>query len=126
MSEPDHDMQSLMEDADPSFDAVMTCVFGIQAHETRTYLTLLDHPGSTAEELATVLERDRSNVNRSLTALLEKGLVDRDRRLLDPGGYVYQYTAVPLPEAKEDLHEALDAWTETVHRVIEEFEPERD
>jgi predicted transcriptional regulator len=90
MSEPDHDMASLMESADPAFDAVMTCVFGIQEHETRTYLTLLDHPGTTAEELADVLERDRSNVNRSLTTLLDKGLVNRDRRLLDPGGYVYQ------------------------------------
>ena len=124
MSDPDHDMASLMEDADPSFDAVMTCVFGIQEHETRTYLTLLDHPGTTAEELADVLDRDRSNVNRSLTALLDKGLVQRDRRLLDPGGYVYQYTAVPLPEAKEMLHDALDAWTETVHGVIDEFEAE--
>jgi len=124
MAEPDPDMRSLMEDADPSFDAVMTCVFGIQAHETRTYFTLLEHPGSTAEELADVLDRDRSNVNRSLTTLLEKGLVERDRRLLDPGGYVYQYTALPLPEAKERLHEALDDWTETVHGVIEAFEPE--
>jgi len=122
MSEPDHDMASLMEAANPAFDAVMTCVFGIQEHETRTYLTLLDHPGTTAEELADVLDRDRSNVNRSLTALLDKGLVKRDRRLLDPGGYVYQYTAVPLPEAKEMLHDALDAWTETVHGVIDEFE----
>ncbi|WP_248517365.1 helix-turn-helix domain-containing protein [Salinarchaeum laminariae] len=122
MSEPDHDMASLMEASDPAFDAVMTCVFGIQEHETRTYLALLDRPGTTAEELADVLDRDRSNVNRSLTALLEKGLVSRDRRLLDPGGYVYQYTAVPLPEAKGLLHEALDAWTETVHGVIDEFD----
>ncbi|AGN01384.1 putative DNA binding protein [Salinarchaeum sp. Harcht-Bsk1] len=126
MSEPDHDMRSLMEAADPSFDAVMTCVFGIQQHETRTYLTLLDHPGTTAEELADVLDRDRSNVNRSLTALLDKGLVKRDRRLLDPGGYVYQYTAVPLPDAKAMLHDALDAWTETVHGVIDEFEAESE
>ncbi|GAB3689262.1 hypothetical protein GCM10028857_24390 [Salinarchaeum chitinilyticum] len=123
MSDPDHDMASLMETADPEFDAVMTCVFGIQEHETRTYLTLLEQPGTTAEEIADVLDRDRSNVNRSLTTLLEKGLVTRNRRLLDPGGYVYQYTAVPLPEAKELLHEALDAWTEAVHGAIEEFEP---
>lgn len=126
MSSPDHDMRSLMEAADPDFEAVMSCVFGIQEHETRSYLTLLDYPGSTAEELAGELDRDRSNVNRSLTALLEKGLVERERRLLDPGGYVYQYTAVPLPEAKELLHEALDAWAENVHDVIEAFDGNRE
>ncbi|GAA0667616.1 helix-turn-helix domain-containing protein [Natronoarchaeum mannanilyticum] len=115
------DMVSLMENADPAFEDVMTCVFGIQDHETRTYLALHDRPGSTVEELADALERDRSNVNRSLSTLLEAGLVERERRLLDSGGFVYQYTAVPLPEAKELLHDALDAWSETVHSAIDEF-----
>jgi predicted transcriptional regulator len=115
------DMRDLMEEADPEFDQVMSCVFDINDHETRTYLALLERPGSTVEELAGELDRDRSNVNRSLSTLLEKGLARRERRLLDPGGYVYQYTATPLPEAKEMLHEALDAWTENVHGAIEEF-----
>jgi len=115
------DMVSLMENADPAFEDVMTCVFGIQDHETRTYLALHDRPGSTVEELADALDRDRSNVNRSLSTLLEAGLVERERRLLDSGGFVYQYTAVPLPEAKELLHDALDAWSETVHDAIDEF-----
>jgi len=120
-SEPAQDLGELMETADPEFTEVMTCVFGIQAHETRTYLELLDHPGSTVEELAEELDRDRSNVNRSLTTLREKGLVERERRLLDPGGYVYQYTAKPLPEAKSMLHDALDEWAEIVHGVIDGF-----
>jgi len=115
------DMADLLETDDPSFQQVLSCVFGIQEHESRTYLTLLDNPGSTVAELAETLDRDRSNVNRSLTTLLEKGLVDRQRRLLDPGGYVYQYTATDLPEAKESLHEALDEWAERVHRAIDDF-----
>jgi predicted transcriptional regulator len=119
------DMATLMENADPAFEDVMTCVFGIQDHETRTYLSLLERPGSTVEELATALDRDRSNVNRSLSTLLEAGLVRRERRLLDSGGFVYQYTAVPLPEAKELLHDALDAWSENVHGVIDEFGDDR-
>jgi predicted transcriptional regulator len=117
----DHDMRLLLETDDPEFEEVLTCVFGIQPHETRTYLSLLDHPGSTVEELAEHLERDRSNVNRSLTTLLERDLVERERRLLDPGGYVYQYTATPLPEAKAMLHEAIDGWVERVHDEIDSF-----
>ena len=115
------EMADLLETDDPGFQHVLSCVFGIQDHETRTYLTLLDRPGSTVEELAESLERDRSNVNRSLTTLMEKGLADRRRRLLDPGGYVYQYNATPLPEAKEMLHTALDQWAESVHERIDEF-----
>lgn len=114
-------MDDLIGDPDPEFRHVLACVFGIQDHESRTYLVLLEYPGSTVAELAETLDRDRSNVNRSLSTLLEKGLVERERRLLDPGGYVYQYTAVPLPEAKEMLHTALDEWVESVHTAIDEF-----
>ncbi|ADJ13584.1 putative DNA binding protein [Halalkalicoccus jeotgali B3] len=41
--------------------------------------------------------------------------------LLDSGGYVYQYTAVALPEAKERMHEALEEWNERVHERIDGF-----
>ena len=90
-------------------------MFGIGGREVRTYLALLDRPGSTVEELADALERDRSNVNRSLSRLCDLDLAYRERRLLDSGGYVYQYGADPLPEPKERLHEVLDRWTDCVH-----------
>ncbi|MFC6726551.1 helix-turn-helix domain-containing protein [Halobium palmae] len=115
------EIEELVGDADPSFEHVLACVFGVQDHESRTYLVLLDNPGSTVAELAETLDRDRSNVNRSLSTLLEKGLAERRRRLLDPGGYVYQYTATPLPEAKEMLHAALEEWVENVHAAIDGF-----
>lgn len=117
--------RDLMLDSEPGFEEVMVCVFDIQRHESRTYKVLLDHPGSTVAELADVLDRDRSNVNRSLSTLREKGLAERGRRLLDGGGHVYQYTATPLPEAKELMHETLDEWTAYVHSRIEEFGDEK-
>ena len=113
--------RELMLDEEPGLEDVLACVFDIQRHEVRTYLTLLDEPGSTVEELAGSLNRDRSNVNRSLSTLREKGLTDRERRLLDSGGHVYQYTATPLDEARELMHETLDEWTAYVHDRIDEF-----
>jgi predicted transcriptional regulator len=110
-----------MVDDEPGLEDVMSCVFDIQRHEVRTYLTLLDEPASTVKELATKLDRDRSNVNRSLSTLREKRLVRRERRLLEDGGHVYQYTATPLPEARDQMHDALDAWTQYVHDRIDSF-----
>ena len=111
----------LMATDDPDFAEVMACVFGVQTHEVRTYRTLLATPGSTVEELADALERDRSNVNRSLSTLREKGLAYRERRLLDGGGHVYQYTATPVSEARELMHDALDQWAAAVHDSIDSF-----
>jgi predicted transcriptional regulator len=113
--------RELMLGEEPGFEEVMTCVFGVQNHEVRTYLTLLDNPGSTVEELADLLDRDRSNVNRSLTTLREKNLAERERRLLDGGGHIYQYSATPVEEARELMHETLDEWTAYVHERIDEF-----
>lgn len=121
MNGPEESMEELMLIDEPEFQHVMECVFRIRDRESRTYTTLLQTPGSTVAELAEDLDRDRSNVNRSLSALKEKGLIERERRLLDSGGHVYQYTAVALPEAKERMHEAVDTWSEQVHKRIEEF-----
>ena len=117
--------RDLMATDDPDLAEVMACVFGVQTHEVRTYRTLLSIPGSTVEELAAALDRDRSNVNRSLSTLREKGLAERERRLLDGGGHVYQYTATPLEEARELMHEALDQWAAAVHDSIDEFDGDR-
>ncbi|MFC5971982.1 helix-turn-helix domain-containing protein [Halomarina salina] len=113
--------RELMVDEAPSFADVLACVFGVQHHESETYLTLLDNPGTTVAELAEVVDRDRSNVNRSLSTLREKGLAERRRRLLDGGGHVYQYTATPLDEAKGMMHETLDEWSAYVHDRIDEY-----
>ena len=113
--------RELMLDEEPVLVEVMRCVFGIQEHEARTYETLRTNPGSTVEELATELDRDRSNVNRSLSTLREKGLASRERRLLDGGGHVYQYSPTPLEEARELMHDTRDAWADYVHERIDEF-----
>jgi predicted transcriptional regulator len=121
---PDPDpsrFRDLMLDAEPGFEEVLRCVFGIQEHEARLYVELLEGPDSTVAELADVVDRDRSNVNRGLSTLREKGLADRQRRLLDSGGHVYQYRATPPEEARQLMHETLDEWAAYVHERIDEF-----
>ncbi len=118
--QPDR-FRELMLDDEPGFEDVLTCVFDVQRHEARTYLELADRPDSTVAELADVLDRDRSNVNRSLSTLRERELASRNRRLLDDGGHVYQYTATPVPDARQLMHETLDEWCAYVHERIDEF-----
>lgn len=117
--------RDLMLEGEPGFEEVMRCVFGIRTHEAKLYLELLEIPNSTIAELADRIDRDRSNVNRGCTTLLEKGLVDRHRRLLDSGGHVYQYRPTPPDEVRELMHETLNEWTAYVHERIEEFPENR-
>ncbi|SIS13474.1 helix-turn-helix domain-containing protein [Natronorubrum thiooxidans] len=123
MTDPDPELDELMRIDDPEFDRVLECVFGIHAHERRTYFALLELPGSTVTELADELDRDRSSVNRSLSTLSEKKLIERDRKILDGGGYVYQYFPTPIPDAKALMHDTVDRWATQVHERIESFDP---
>lgn len=113
--------RELMLVENPLFEDVMVCVFGIQARETETYLALLGAGEATVADLADDLDRDRSNVTRSLSALREKDLVERRRELLDGGGHIYQYEARPLDEVQALMHDELDAWTAFVHDTVESF-----
>lgn len=107
---------------DPDFDRVLECVLGIHDHERRTYRAVLDAPGSTTSELAEDLDRDRSNVSRSLSTLVQKGLVERDRKILDGGGYVYQYFPLRPHEAKRTMHRAVEEWASRAHDRIDAFD----
>ena len=113
---PEHPVALVSE---PAIEHVLECVFDIQPHEFRTYLTLVEMPGATVAELEAALDRDRSTVNRALLTLQDLGLVTRERRMLETGGYVYQYMAIPVEETRSLLHSALDRWAAIVHDRID-------
>ena len=106
----EHDGGTELCVSEPSRDDVFRTVFGLGTADVRTYDAVAEVPGSTTRELADHLDRDRSNVNRSLNRLREIGLVSRVRRLLDSGGHVYQYSVVPDRTAEDVVARAVDRW----------------
>ena len=106
---------------EPDAEAALSGVFGIDPHLHRTYGALCDHRGCTVDELAGALDRDPSNVGRSLKRLREKGLADRWRDVLATGGQVYYHTATPPSEVRAMMDEALSARTGRIREHIESF-----
>lgn len=95
---------------EPTVDEFLRAVFDLGDCDLRTYEALRRSEAATTGELADRLDRDRSNVSRSLGRLLDAGFVTRQRRILETGGQVYQYTAKP-PEAVLRLVETgVERW----------------
>lgn len=117
---PDAASETLSVD-DPELETVLRAVFDLKRSESSAYLGLLRVPDSSAAEVARELGRDRSNVNRSLRTLRERGLADRRRVLLEEGGHVYRYSPTPLPVVRERMHEALTEWTDGARDCIDDF-----
>lgn len=105
--------------SDPSISAVLQTVLGLRSRDLVIYDAVSSQPGASTKELANEVDRDRSNVNRSLTRLDDAGLVCRQRHLLNQGGYFYVYYAESGEVVRDRLTDALDQWTEAAMSTIE-------
>ncbi|MBD3160022.1 MAG: hypothetical protein GF309_14675 [Candidatus Lokiarchaeota archaeon] len=97
----------------------LCCAFGLRENEIDVYFALLSGPKS-VEELATdeSIDRDRSTVQRVLAKLLDAGLVMREEKHLERGGYYYLYRAVSEETVKHEILKQLDNWYEQTRRFL--------
>ena len=58
---------------------------------------------------------------KSLQKLMIAGLVVRDKRLIDGGGYYYAYRPVDMEEITVEMHKTIDVWYAKIKETIEEF-----
>ena len=100
----------LTEQIEPTAKDVFKTVFNLRPIDRETYRCVRANPACTTKDLASLLDRDRSNVNRSLAALREIGLVQRYRRILEPGGYFYEYRAVDADVLQSVAETAIELW----------------
>lgn len=125
---PENRGEPIVPDADinlgtfaPTMADVMDAVYDLGPAKREAFQALRANPGSTTRELSEVLDRDRSNINRSLTTLMETGLVIRRRRLLREGGYVYQYSPRSPVEVEVLMQTILTKWAEAASVRVSEF-----
>ncbi len=112
-------MQSLINMPDITADALLRCALGIRFTEIETYCILLDETPLTVQEVAQRIGKSRSNVQRLLQNLVEKGLAIRQEELMGLGGYKYFYSAVSPEKMKEAITERLEQWYQ---RMLQELD----
>ncbi|UGV40676.1 HTH domain-containing protein [Methanococcoides orientis] len=105
-------------------DDVAKCILGLKALDMDAYKCLLANGPMTAESLGEHLNRERSTAYRSLQNLISCGLVYRETKTIDIGGYFYEYVAVDPTRVKEMLKENIDQWYEKVSGLVENIDKE--
>ncbi|TFG14982.1 transcriptional regulator [Candidatus Thorarchaeota archaeon] len=96
---------------------LLCCAFGLRSSETDAYFSLLSE-AETVEEVASKIGRDRSTTQKILGDLFKKGLVTRDTKYFDRGGYYYVYKAISTAEVREAILKHLDEWYEETRRFL--------
>jgi predicted transcriptional regulator len=115
------DMQSIINMPNITADALLRCALGIRVTEIETYCMLLNETPLNVQEVAQRIGKSRSNVQRLLQNLVEKGLATRQEELMGLGGYKYYYSAVSPEKMKEAITERLEEWYQRMLHELEDL-----
>lgn len=105
-------------------DDVARCVLGLKNLDLLAYKKLFERGPMTAEELGNLLQRERSTAYRSLQNLIVVGLVYRETRSIQVGGYYYEYVAISPVQFKQMLKQNIDDWYSKMEKLLDDFEQE--
>ena len=103
-------------------DDVAKCILGLKALDLDSYKALLANGSMTAESLGESLNRERSTAYRSLQNLISCGLVYRETRSIDAGGYYYEYVAIDPCEMKSMIQKNIDEWHEKMTKLVKSID----
>lgn len=108
------------------YEDMIKYVLGLKNLDVDAYKALLTHGPLTAEKLGEILNRERSTAYRSLQNLIASGIVYRETRSIDSGGYYYEYVAIEPREMKQLIKKNIDDWYKQMNTLIEKMDGEVD
>lgn len=109
------------KDSKSKCDDILQCVLSLNPLEVTSYKTLVKKGPMRAEELGTLLGKDRSTAYRCLKRLILCGICIKETHYMERGGHYHVYTAVPPVNVKTQLKEHTDAWYQNMCEAIEGF-----
>lgn len=101
---------------------LLCCAFGVNNNAAKVYFELLEGP-RTVEEIAKVIDKDRSVAQRYLKDLADNNLVEIEKKSLDQGGYHFVYRANSSQEVRNLILTQLDKWHQETRRFLLESWP---
>ncbi|MGB9926843.1 MAG: helix-turn-helix domain-containing protein [Methanosarcina sp.] len=108
------------------YEDMIKYVLGLKNLDVDAYKALLINGPLTAEKLGEILKRERSTAYRSLQNLISSGIVYRETKSIDSGGYYYEYVAIEPKEMKQIIKKNIDDWYKQMNTLIEKMDEEVD
>lgn len=103
---------------------IAKCILGLKNLDLDTYRFLVQYGPQTAEELGEHLKRERSTAYRALQNLMACGLVYRETKTIEGGGYFYIYKALDPCKLKEMIQANIDTWYKKMTSLINDIDKE--
>ncbi len=101
-------------------DNVLECFFGLNELDVSIYRLLLGR-WLRSQEVARLVGKGENAVYKSLQKLIMCGLVIRERRCVDGGGYCYVYSSVNPEVVAAKMIEDVEELKKKLLKAVEEF-----
>ena len=105
----------------PDVKRLLRDVFGLSETGVAVCLHAMDAGEVTVEEIADREDLDRSSATRTLNDLVDLGVLEKRRTLLDQGGYLYRYRSVAPESVRRRLGRELLLWTADGLALLDEL-----
>ena len=110
---------------EPSLGDLLGAVFGMSDAELDICLCVMEGGEQTAQELADRTDYDRSVAARHLNHLVELGVLEKRRRLLEEGGHVYVYVPKGPETVRRGFKRQFLLWLGEATGRLEELRREK-
>jgi predicted transcriptional regulator len=100
---------------------LVQCAFSLNEFEVMVYNKLVESGPTRADDLADIMNRDRSTVYRALQKMMSCGMCFRETKSIDRGGYFHVYRAISKDELKVKLQQCVDDWYGRMQQVLARF-----
>jgi predicted transcriptional regulator len=112
-------MMKVRKSAYMKCDEAIKCVFNLNRLDINVYKTLLKNGAARADELADMLQKERSTIYRSLQKLSDCGICKKITKTLKQGGYYHIYEPQSSREIKKQAEECLDSWYASMKQTLQ-------
>ncbi len=104
-------------------EGLLECFHGLKELDKECFQALVeaDEP-TTVDELADVVDRERSTAYRAVQRLLQTGFIEKEQVNYEQGGYYHVYSPNDPAQITDDMQRMLNDWYAKMGQLIQEFE----
>jgi predicted transcriptional regulator len=101
---------------------LLTCLYNLKPSDLEILLALAKNENSTLDQIAKIVQKDRSSVHRCLSKLVSINLVNKQSKSLKGGGYYHSYAMLDPATIKKHALERVKEITESLELLVDSFE----
>jgi len=103
---------------------LLTCLYNLKPSDLQVLLAVAKNPETNLDQIAKIIQKDRSSIHRCLSKLVSVNLVNKQTKTLKGGGYYHAYTMQDPQTIKKHANERVKEITESLQTLVDNFDSE--